>query len=157
MDKTLASLRKTSAAILRAFDWDKRTLARSYGSGKWTAKEVLGHLTDTELVFLTRVKFLLAHDNPALVPMRQDDWARKFGYRKQDLKLMKETFRACRANFLAVAKAATPADLARRGMHPEYPDYTVKFVLDHAAEHAEHHLEQLAAIKAERTWAPAEA
>ena len=154
MDKTLASLKKTSAAILKAFDWDARTLSRSYGSGKWTAREILGHITDTEIVFVTRLKFLLAHDQPTLLPMKQDEWARKFGYRKADLKLMKETFRVMRGNFIALAKAATPEDLARRGVHPEYSDYTVKFVIDHGAEHAEHHLGQLAAIKAGRTWTP---
>jgi len=152
MDKTIASLRKSQAYILKAFGWDGRTLARSYGSGKWTAREILGHLADTELVFLARLKFLLAKDNPTVLPMDQDDWARKFSYRKQDLELMKETFRALRGNVIAIAKSATPEDLARRGVHPEHADYTVRYVIDHTAEHAEHHLGQLAAIKAGKTW-----
>jgi len=152
MNATLASLKRSQAFILKAFGWDARTLARTYGSGKWTAREILGHLTDTELVFLTRLKFLLANDNPAVLPMEQDDWARKFAYRKGDLKLMKETFGALRGNLIALARAATPADLARRGVHPEHADYTVRFVIDHTAEHADHHLEQLAAIKAGKTW-----
>ncbi|HEY3226219.1 MAG TPA: DinB family protein [Planctomycetota bacterium] len=156
MVKTLASLRKTSAAVLRAFDWDARTLARSYGSGKWTGREVLGHLTDCELVFLMRLKFLLTCDTPTVVPMDQDAWAKRFAYRKQDPKLMKETFRALRGSFIALARSATSQDLARRGIHPEYADYTVKWLIDHAAEHTEHHLEQLAAIKAGRTWEPSE-
>ena len=45
--------------------------------------------------------------------------AKRFAYRKQDPKLMKETFRAMRGNFVALAKSATPQDLARRGVHPD--------------------------------------
>ncbi|MBI4563455.1 MAG: DinB family protein [Planctomycetes bacterium] len=152
MNKTLASLRRSMVAILRAFDWDARTLARTYGPGKWTAKEILGHLTDCELVSLMRLKFLLAADQPAVPPMDQNDWAKRFAYRKQNLKLMKESFRALRANLIALMKSATPQDLARRGMHPEVPHYTVRWLIEDTAKHNVHHLEQLAAIKAGRTW-----
>ncbi|MBI4565174.1 MAG: DinB family protein [Planctomycetes bacterium] len=148
MNQTLASLRRTKAAVLRAFDWDARTLARAYGPGKWTGREILGHLTDCELVYLTRLKFLLAADHPAIPPMQQDAWAKRFAYRAQNLRLMKETFRSLRGNLIALTRSASRQDLGRRGAHPEIPNYTARFLIERAAEHTAHHLRQLAVIKA---------
>jgi len=148
----VAALNNSMERTLAACEWDEKTLARSYGKGKWNAKQILAHLADCELNFLLRAKFILAENNPPVVPFEQDDWAKKFKYESVDVKFVKETFRVLRQNLIAVAQACGDADLKRVGKHPQRPEYTVAWVTGHAAEHNDHHLEQLDAIKAGKTW-----
>jgi uncharacterized damage-inducible protein DinB len=150
----IRSLTRSMRQTLAAFAWPARTLARSYGPGKWTGKQVLGHLVDCELVFLTRLRFLLAEEEPQVVPFQQDAWASRFRYQAQDSRRMKELFRLLRGEMIRLAREAKPSDLARRGKHPENPNYTAEWLVVHAAEHTDHHLGQLAAIKAGRPWTP---
>jgi uncharacterized damage-inducible protein DinB len=150
----VAALNNSMERTLAACDWDEKTLGRSYGKGKWNGKQILAHLADCELHFLTRMKFILAEHSPAIVPFEQDDWAKKFKYENTDVTFVKETFRILRQNLIAVTQACTEADLKRAGKHPQRPDYTAGWVAEHAAEHTDHHLEQLDATKAGKSWAP---
>ena len=154
MDKkrALEGLNRTMERTLAAFDWDAKTLGRSYGKGKWTAKQILGHLTDCDLLFLARLRFVLAEKEPPIVPFDQDAWANRFGYAGADTALMKETFRALRRNFIETVRQAADGDFARKGRHPENKNYDAAYIVEHAVEHHEHHLEQLEAIKAGKTW-----
>lgn len=150
----LAALSGSMERTLAAFDWDAATLARSYGAGKWNGKQILGHLVDCELNFLLRVKFILAESEPPIVPFEENEWARRFQYQDQETVLLKDTYRILRQNLIAVVRGAAEADLERAGKHPQRPGYTAGFAASHAAGHNAHHLEQLDAIKAEKTWIP---
>ena len=48
--------------------------------GKWTARQIVAHLADTELVAGDRFRRTIAEDNPALVAFDQDRWAEALGY-----------------------------------------------------------------------------
>jgi len=150
----LAALNRSMERTLAACDWDDKTLSRRYGKGKWSGKQILAHLADCELNFLLRMKFILAENDPPIVPFEQDDWAKKFDYDALDVKFVKETFRILRQNLIAVTRECGEADLKRAGKHPQRPDYTAGWVAAHAAEHNDHHLEQLDAIRAGITWSP---
>ena len=156
MDKKtiLERLKKSMARTTACFRWDRKKLSTSYGKGKWTAREVLAHLSDSELVFLTRLRFMLAEENPGVAPWDADRWASKFAYAKADLVELRDTYALMRKTFMRLFKAADEQDLAKTGRHPEYPNYTVNILAQYMLRHNEHHLEQLDAIKAGRTWSP---
>ncbi len=145
-------LSSTMKKTLAAFAWPARTLVRSYGEGKWTGKQILGHLADCELVFVTRLQYMLAEENPTVVAFEQDLWANRFRYEKQDVRAIRDRFRALREQLIALTKTCSPADLARKASRPDNPNYTVEYLTSHAAEHNARHLEQLAAIKAGKMW-----
>ena len=150
---TIDRLKKSMARTLAAFRWNRKTLSTSYAAGKWTAREVLAHLSDAELVFLTRLRFMLAEENPAVPAWDADRWASKFAYGKRDIGELRDTYALMRKTLLDILKKADATDLARPGRHPEYADYTVGVLAEKVVSHNEHHLEQLDAIKAGRTWA----
>ncbi len=150
--KLLERLKKSMARTQAAFRWDRKALSTSYAAGKWTAREVLAHLSDSELVFLTRLRFMLAEENPAVQPWDADHWAAKFSYRKADIADLRGTYGLMRRTFMKLFKETDAADLVRPGRHPEYPEYNVGILAEKVVAHNEHHLEQLDAIKAGRTW-----
>ncbi len=150
-----SELKNTGASTLKAFAWPAKTLARSYGKGKWTGKQILGHLTDCELVFLTRMQYMLAEENPTVVSFEQDLWANRFRYAKQDVRALRDRFRTLREELVRLTKSCSPADLARKATRPDSPNYTIEYLTSHAAEHNANHLEQLKAIHQGMTWTPA--
>ena len=156
MDKkrVLERLKTSMARTLACFRWDRKKLSKSYGAGKWSAREVLAHLSDSELVFLARLRFMLAEENPVVPPWDADHWATKFSYRTGDLAEWRDTYALMRKTFMKLYRAADEKDFAREGRHPEYPNYTVGLLGEYMLRHNEHHLEQLDAIKAGRTWTP---
>lgn len=153
-NEILAALHRSMERTLAACDWDDPTLSRAYGKDKWTGRQILAHLADCELNFLTRMKFILAENTPPVVPFEQENWAKRFRYETLDIALIKETFRVLRRNLIEVTQSCSEADLKRAGKHPERSDYTAAWVAGHAADHNDHHLEQLDAIKAGKTWSP---
>jgi uncharacterized damage-inducible protein DinB len=157
-DATGPSIAKQLAALgkrtLAAFKWPASLLGRSYGEGKWNTRQILGHLTDTELVFLNRLQFMLAQDAPALEWSDQDLWAARFRYEREKPADMRDRFRMLRDRFVSLTRACTAADLARGGRHPKVEGYTVRYLTTYAVRHNARHLEQLDAIKAGRTWTP---
>jgi hypothetical protein len=46
--------------------------------GKWSAREILCHLADCEIVFAFRLRQTLAQANHVIQPFDQDDWARSY-------------------------------------------------------------------------------
>jgi hypothetical protein len=87
-------------------------------------------------------------------PWDADHWASKFSYRTADLVELRETYALMRRTFIRLYKAANEKDMARAGRHPEYANYTVGILAEYMLRHNEHHLTQLDAIKAGRTWTP---
>ena len=150
----LGRLNRSLTRTLSAFRLSRKLLATSYGAGKWTAREVLAHLSDSELVFLGRLRFMLAEENPAVPSWDADHWAAKFSYRTADLAEARDTYALMRRTFIRLFKAADERDLERGGRHPEYPKYTVGLLAEYMLRHNEHHLTQLDAIKAGRAWTP---
>jgi uncharacterized damage-inducible protein DinB len=150
----VAALRRSMDRTTACFEWDGPTLDRSYGKGKWSGRQILAHLADCELHFLLRLRFILAEENPPIVPFEQDDWAARFDYAKLDSERVRDNYRVLRQGLIETVAAASEKDLDRAGRHPERPDYTARYVAEHAAEHNDHHLGQLEAIRAGRRWKP---
>src|SRR5256885_17211275 len=53
-------------------------IERSTAPGKWSARQILCHLADCELVFAYRLRQALAEDHHVIQPFDQDKWARNY-------------------------------------------------------------------------------
>src|SRR5205814_7521086 len=54
--------------------WSLTEWERSYAPGKWTARQVIVHLAQTELALTARVRFAASQDGYVAQPFSQDDW-----------------------------------------------------------------------------------
>ena len=75
--ETLAAQIDETAALLSAAGEERGE--HRYAPGKWTVKEVVGHLADTELVFTYRALRFARGDATPLPGFEQDDWVRHAG------------------------------------------------------------------------------
>ena len=121
---------------------------RSYAEGKWSARELLIHLAQGEIVFGTRLRWALADPSYVIQPFDQDEWLAldRGGLDGQGALAL---FSFMRAFNLGLAKKMTAEDRARPIAHPEQGSITVEDVLVTIAGHELHHLahfEQIASL-----------
>ena len=110
----------------------------SYAPGKWTVKEVAGHLADTELVFSYRALRFARGDAGPLPGFEQDDWVPQAGCGKRSLADMVELLRRVRAASLALFASFPAAAWRRRGVAADAEIVVSAFPWIHAG-HELHH------------------
>jgi len=58
----------------------------TYAFGKWTVKDILGHLIDTERIFCARALRIAREDKQPMPGFEQDDYVKKGNFFKRTLK-----------------------------------------------------------------------
>ena len=114
---------------------------------KWSIRQIVAHLADTELVFAHRFRQVIAEENPTLMGFDQDAWARNLEYTKRKLKASLETFRRLRAENHELLKDLPESAFARTANHTERGTLTLRRMVETAADHAESHARQTQAIR----------
>src|SRR5271170_3308768 len=119
--------------------------------GKWSARDILCHLTDCDIAFGFRLRQALAEDNHVIEPFDQDLWAKS--YSSRDARLALATLSALRAWNLALIRSAKPADLSRPVTHPERGTMTFQTIVETMAGHDQNHIKQIEAIASQSVTA----
>lgn len=116
---------------------------------KWSGREILVHLADTELAFAFRYRQTLGEDNHVVQPFDQDRWARSYAAYSAQQALT--TYAALRDWNLVLIRSLTPEQMSRPLRHPERGDMTFRTLVETAAGHDLNHLRQLEALASHRT------
>jgi hypothetical protein len=141
----LQSLDATSRRIGElAGGWTPAEFERSYAPGKWTGRQILIHLAQSEMVFSNRLRFALADPAYVVQPFDQDAWMNLEP--DADGRAALDLYLALRRMNLALCRRLSPAQRAHRFMHPEKGEIDVTWVMTMFAGHERHHLPQLDAI-----------
>jgi hypothetical protein len=110
--------------------------------GRWSPREIVHHLADSEMTAAIRLRRLLAEDRPAIQGYDQDEFARRLHYdRPHEASLA--LFRAVREATVELLERLQPADWLREGTHSEVGRYTVETWLSIYAVHAHGHARQI--------------
>jgi hypothetical protein len=112
-------------------------------SGKWTAREVVHHLADSEMTGATRLRLLVGTDNPQIFGYDQEEFARRLYY-DRPIEASLDAFKTARRATSEILERMTDADWARSaGTHSEHGRYTAERWLEIYATHAHKHAEQI--------------
>lgn len=117
---------------------------RTPAPGKWSAREILCHLADCEVVFAYRLRQAAAEPHHIIQPFDQDEWAKVYSGYTAPAAL--ELFSAARRWNLALLKALPPDTFAKTLNHPERGEMTFQVVVETIAGHDLNHLKQIEAI-----------
>ncbi len=109
---------------------------------KWTAREVVHHLADSEMTAAIRLRVLLAIDRPSIVGYDQDEFARRLYY-DRPIEASVEAFKGARRTTAEILDRMSEAEWHREGTHTEHGRYTVERWLEIYAPHAHKHAEQI--------------
>lgn len=116
--------------------------------GKWSAREIVHHLGDSETVSGIRLRRLLSEDNPVIHGYDQDKYAVRLKYNERDMEPSLESFRASRVSTAQIMDRMTLADWSRAGSHSEHGHYSAEDWLKIYAAHAHTHAAQSRALRA---------
>ena len=126
--------------------WPAARFEQSYAPGKWSARQILVHLAQTELALTTRARFAATQEGYTAQPFSQDDWVPLDAAASAEDALA--AYLALRRMNLAMWRALTPEQRARPFNHPEYGTLNVWWIAAQLAGHDLHHLKQLMEIGA---------
>jgi DinB superfamily len=110
--------------------------------GKWSAREIVHHLADSEMTAAIRLRLLVATDRPQIVGFDQEEFARRLYY-DRPIEASVEAFKSARRTTAEILDRMTEAEWAREGTHSEHGRYTVERWLEIYAAHAHNHAEQI--------------
>ena len=115
--------------------------------GKWSPRQIVAHLADSELVGAHRMRLVIAEENPTLTAFDQDAWTRNLDYARRKPKQSLETFRRIRAENYDLLKDLPAAAFDRAGTHTEEGVVTLRSLVEGYAQHVESHARQLQEIR----------
>ena len=144
----ISVLNATPDALKNAIDrLTERELSQPEAAGKWSIRQVMRHLADSDLVWGYRVRMVLAHDRPTITGYDQDLWAGRLHYDQAPVDSSLEEFRVLRRSNLHLITNASPADLERVGVHAERGEESVAHMMRLYAGHDLLHLNQIKRIR----------
>jgi hypothetical protein len=126
---------------------DEAALDRRPAPGKWTPREIVHHLADSEMTSAIRLRRLLAEESAEITGYDQDEFARRLHY-DRPIAASLEAFRWARASTAEILERMTEADWTRAGRHNEIGAYPITRWLEIYAEHAAGHAAQIRRARA---------
>ena len=118
--------------------------------GKWTPRQIVHHLADSEMTGAVRFRVLLATEQPAINAYDQDAFAARLHYERPHEASL-EIFRAARASTSELMGCLTDADWLREGTHSEMGRFGLETWLRLYAPHAHRHAEQIRLARGNRS------
>jgi hypothetical protein len=115
--------------------------------GKWSAREIVHHLADSESISAQRLRRLLAEDHPVLQGYDQEAWAVLLRYNLRDHAPALEFFRGARETTSQLLHEMTDDDWKRTGWHSESGLYSATTWLQIYAVHAHNHAAQITRLR----------
>jgi hypothetical protein len=109
-----------------------------YAPDKWTVKEVIGHLADTERIFMYRALRISRGDQTPIEGFEQDDYVRNGKFNERTLAELAEEFAQVRGATLALLGGLSEEDWLRRGVANKN-EVTVRALAYMTAGHELHH------------------
>ena len=119
-------------------------MERAPAPGKWSARQILCHLADTELAFAFRLRQALAEPHHVIQPFDQDKWAAS--YAAFEARAAVDVFGSVRKWNIMLIETVPAATLSKPLTHPERGQMTFQTLIDTMAGHDLNHLRQLEGI-----------
>lgn len=109
--------------------------------GEWTAKEIIGHLTDAAELFAERVRRCIAEERPGFPDFDAEGAVAMRRHNEADAKDLAARFAAASREIARLL--AAPRNAARLGVHELQGERTAGHFGAYHAAHARGHLEEL--------------
>lgn len=139
--EALAAKGREVVALLSSLD-EESIHGRRYAPGKWTVKEIVGHLIDDERIFAYRALCVARGDRRPLPGFDENEYVAATDFESQPLANLISAYRTVRAATIALFEPLTAEEWIRRGNVNGY-EASVRGLAFHVAGHELHHLRTL--------------
>jgi hypothetical protein len=136
IEQILAAQAPDSITLFSRFSEEKGEFR--YAPGKWSVKEVIGHLTDSERVFAYRALRIARADQTPLEGFEQDDYVKNGPFSQISVAALIEEFAHVRSATTSLFRNLTGEEWSRRGVANKV-EVTVRGLAFIIAGHELHH------------------
>ena len=118
-----------------SIDLDARPIA-----GKWSVREAVCHLADSEIVYADRMKRVIAEDNPTFFEADPNLFCPALSCPQRPLDNELDVVKAIRAHMLPILRSCDADDFQRTGVHSLDGQLTLERLLQRVTAHIPHHV-----------------
>lgn len=108
--------------------------------GKWSTKQVVVHLLDSDAVAIYRMKRIIAEDRPRLDVWDENRFVQQLDYQQVNAALAAQAFAANRTLMASILRRQPETAFARVALHPEVGELSLAEILRLYVHHLNHHL-----------------
>jgi hypothetical protein len=130
-----AKLLRNALRITASCDLDARPI-----HGRWSVREVVCHLADSEIVYSDRMKRVLAEDNPTFFEADPDLFGAALYCSRRPLEKELDVVEAIRAHMLPILQSCDATEFQRTGVHSLDGQLTLQTLLERITAHIPHHV-----------------
>lgn len=136
----LVSLNNEASDVFNSFPQSKGNF--SYAEGKWTVKEVTGHMMDTDRIFAYRALAIARGEKQSLPSFDQNEYVKNGKFSNRELSDLTYEYRLVRESNLLMFKGFDQSVYSNRGIAAGN-EVTVLALMWMIAGHQKHHLNML--------------
>lgn len=114
----------------------------AYADGKWSVKELIGHVADAERVFSYRLTRIARGDMTPLAGFDENAWARTAPHAKRPMASVVDEMIAVRRSTLALIDSLDETTIANSGVANNNP-VSARAICWIMAGHTKHHLDMI--------------
>jgi hypothetical protein len=111
--------------------------------GKWTARQIVHHLGDSEMTSAIRLRLLVATPSPQINGYDQEVFADRLYYTDRPIEASLDAFNAARRSTAEILERLSEVEWLREGTHSEIGRYTIERWLEIYSGHAHAHASQI--------------
>jgi hypothetical protein len=115
----------------------------SHAPGKWTSREIVHHLADSEMTSAIRFRRLLAENQPEIQGYDQDEYARRLFCKDRPLGPALMALQASIDTTAQLFERMSDEDWRRSGRHSKFGEYSAERWLEIYSAHAAKHADQI--------------
>jgi uncharacterized damage-inducible protein DinB len=138
--QVLVKLNHKASDVFNSFPQNKGDY--SYAEGKWTVKEVTGHMMDTDRIFAYRALAIARGEKQPLPSFDQDEYVRNAKFNSRNLSDLTYEYRLVRESNIIMFRGFDQSVLSNRGIAAGN-EVTVLALMWMIAGHQKHHLQIL--------------
>ena len=137
------ALKKNTKQFLKLLkNIPKKKYDFAYADGKWTVKEVIGHIADAERVFTYRLTRIARGDQTPLAGFDENAWAKTAPHGKRQMSSVVDELIAIRRSSLALIDSLDESAIGNTGVANNNP-VSARAICWILAGHTQHHLDIL--------------
>lgn len=117
------------------------------GKEGWSVRDVLVHLSDAELVRSTRIRMILAEEEPVLFGFNEEQWKRRNHYLWRSPEAALSLFDQLRFTTMEILRQLDSRGWDRVGVHPEDGRLSIAELIIRGAAHSDDHSRQIRELR----------
>ncbi|HLP10591.1 MAG TPA: DinB family protein [Flavobacteriales bacterium] len=110
------------------------------GPGKWSRKEIMGHLIDSAFNNQQRFVRMQLEKHQDLLQYKQNEWVTLQNYQGMDWNRIIDLWQDLNRHIVHIWKNLDQTKLSNTGSFPDYGTQTLQYIIDDYVVHLEHHL-----------------